>query len=110
MTESRLYITASAETLMGQASKTAQEFLREALAAVREELGTKTPEKYPELLAALINAASRDCAASIQAKIAQQNAEEHNEAMDALVDKVGALAYHVGHLSDNVELLSGKEE
>lgn len=45
MTEYRLYITASADTLIGQASKTAQEFLREAMAAVREELGTKTPEK-----------------------------------------------------------------
>lgn len=81
-------ITAGAIELADQAGRTAEGHLQAALASVRKVLNTDTPEQYPEIVAALVNAAAADLNTSIACKIAQQNARLIADALRAVEDGI----------------------
>lgn len=55
-----MVISASADTLVGQASRTAAQYLQEAVRSIDAEFGDGFAKKNPQLVAAMINAASKD--------------------------------------------------
>lgn len=72
---SSIYISASAETLLKQASDTADDYMSRAIGAVEDHLGKGATEKYPQLVAAHMNAAALDFHASMN-RVGTQTAEE----------------------------------
>ena len=106
---SNAQISASFETLTHQASDTAHGYLFKAIASVQQAYDDpKAHQKYPEVVAALVNAASRDLAASVTAKVLQEALGDITTALDDMdtsgLDRLAdTLADHVSNLqnSDN---------
>jgi len=80
----RMAIIESDDTthLMRQASKTAEEYLREAVAAIDREFGDGFAKKTPELVAAVVTAAAQGFHTTQMVKVIEQSAEQLSCSID----------------------------
>ena len=77
-------ITITGDTIMRQAHMTAHDYLMHALSDIDELMGKGAAEKYPQIVAAYLNAAATDCGATI---IAQQV----RLGLDAIAESINGL-------------------
>ena len=89
------HITANAETLMRQASMTADEYLREAISRIDARLGEGYAAKNPALIGAFMAAAAQDYAAALGAAVRQDG----DMCLNAISDSVDRLAAVVAALN-----------
>lgn len=86
------HISASAETLMKQASMTADEYFRAAIRNIDAQFGPGYAEANPALVGAFMNAASRDFGTSMLAAVIQDvdtNVLNISEALDRVAAALG---------------------
>jgi hypothetical protein len=74
-------ITASPETLMRQASMTADEYLNKAVTAIDRVLGDGYAKQHPELIAEFMRTAAADFNTAITAQAVQSAGSEIAEAI-----------------------------
>ncbi len=72
MNEDNQEVSAGWETLLRQASITAEVYFQEAVAMIDSKFGEGYAKKHPELVGAFMNAAARDFASSSQVVAAQK--------------------------------------
>lgn len=84
------YIDASNETLQRQASLQAEDYMRNAIAAIDQQFGKDTAAKSPALVAAFMHAAATDYQANIIARSLGQLGEALNGAIDSLGTALGS--------------------
>lgn len=77
-------ITASPEHLMRQASMTAREYLREAIAAIDAQLGPGYARENPALIGAFMAAAAQDFHTALSGAIQQELTMGANAVSDSL--------------------------
>ena len=78
------YVTGSFDTIIRQASLTAEEYMRAAVSSIDEQFGNGFAKANPVLVAAFMNAAALDGAAMVQAKV-------NGAALQDLANEVGSL-------------------
>lgn len=86
------HITANAETLVRQASATADEYLRDAIRCIDARLGEGYAQKNPVLVGAFMGAAAQDYASAIGAAVRQDGDMCLNAIADSLDRLAGAVA------------------
>lgn len=86
------HITANAETLLRQASMTADEYLSEAIRRIDGRLGKGYAEKHPELIGAFMAAAASDFATSISTAVRQDDSMNLAAISDSLDRIASAIA------------------
>lgn len=82
-------ITASFDTLLGQASDTAATYLRRALHEIDELYGNGYAAKNPQLVAAFMQTAASDMTASTHNKVYGSALQEISDSLSAIADAIG---------------------
>jgi hypothetical protein len=83
-------ITASYDTLVGQAPDTAGQYLRAAIRQIDAELGEGYAAKNPQLIAAFIKAAAMDFTSSCSIIAAQEVSESITSALQEIARSLAA--------------------
>lgn len=78
------HITASAETLMQQASMTATEYMLEAVRRIDDKFGAGYAAQNPGLVGAFMTAASQDYSAALLAAVQQDQTMSLSAISDSL--------------------------
>jgi hypothetical protein len=81
-------ITASFDTLLGQASDTAATYLRHAVHEIDELFGNGYAAKNPQLIAAFMHAAASDMMASTHGKVYGSALQDISESLSAIADAI----------------------
>lgn len=83
-------ITASAETLLRQASMTAADYLRAAVRELDSVFGEGYAQQHPELVAAFMRTAAQDYHTAVSASVQQDLVDALDRVADAIQDVADA--------------------
>ena len=82
------FITASFDTLLGQASDTASVYLGRAHREIDKEFGEGYAAKNPQLVAAFMQVASADMSAATHAKVYGAVLQDITRSLSAIADSI----------------------